>query len=75
MRSIIDNTIEESFVKRGISFANLSTCYTAITCFDRTCKINKNLIILRLNDNTVMFDGLLIIVLHEFFNTLRRTTI
>ncbi|CAF4210236.1 unnamed protein product, partial [Adineta steineri] len=48
----IDNTIEEIFVKRGISFANLSTCYIAFTYFDRTCKINKNIIILRLNDNT-----------------------
>ncbi|CAF3211024.1 unnamed protein product [Rotaria sp. Silwood2] len=79
---IINSTIEEILEKRGISFANLSTCYTAITCFNRTLIINKNIILLRLidkakrlSDNTVMFGGLLITVLHEFFHILRRTII
>ncbi|CAF4177740.1 unnamed protein product, partial [Rotaria sordida] len=79
---IINSTIEEALEKRGISFGNLSTCYTAITCFDRTLIINKNIILLRLidkvkrlSDHTVMLGGLLITVLHEFFHILRRTII
>ncbi|CAM4824983.1 unnamed protein product [Rotaria magnacalcarata] len=50
-RNIIDNTIEEVIEKRGLAFANLSTCYSAITCFNRTIVINKNIIILELIDD------------------------
>jgi hypothetical protein len=79
---IINDTIEEIFIARGISFANLSRCYRAVTCFNQTLIINKNLIILssiddseNLRDNAIMFAGLLLITLHEFFHILRRTII
>lgn len=65
-----------------MAFANLSTCYSAITCFNRTIVINKNIIILeliddakRFTDNSIMFGGLLVIMLREFFQVLRRTTV
>ncbi|CAF3182361.1 unnamed protein product, partial [Rotaria sp. Silwood2] len=81
-KDIIDSTIEEIIEKRGITFANLSTCFSAITCFNRTIIINKNIILLELiddaknlKDNSVMFGALLVIMLREFFHVLRRTTI
>ncbi|CAF3404948.1 unnamed protein product [Rotaria sp. Silwood1] len=81
-KDIIDNTIEEIIEKRGLAFANLSTCFSAITCFNRTIIINKNIILLELiddakdlKDNSIMFGALLVIMLHEFFHVLRRTII
>ena len=51
-----------------------------MTCFNRTLVINKNIISLssvihcrKLTDNIIMFAGLLIIFIHEFFHILRRT--
>ncbi|CAF2055789.1 unnamed protein product, partial [Rotaria magnacalcarata] len=80
-RNIIDNTIEEVIEKRGLPFANLSTCYSAITCFNRTIVINKNIIILeliddekRFTDNSIMFGGLLVIMLQRAFNAFYEQT-
>ncbi|CAF3188647.1 unnamed protein product, partial [Rotaria sp. Silwood2] len=77
---IIDHTIEEIIEKRGLAFANLSTCYAAVTCFNRTIIINKNIVMLELiddaknlKDNSIMFGALLLIMLHEFLHALHRT--
>ncbi|UJR35473.1 hypothetical protein I4U23_028229 [Adineta vaga] len=79
---IVPKTIDEILIKRGIVFANLSTCFTAVTCFNRTIIINKNAILFNLltkskhlHDNEILFGGLLITILQEFFHVLRRTVI
>ncbi|CAF4129691.1 unnamed protein product [Rotaria sp. Silwood2] len=79
-KDIIDHTIEEIIEKRGLAFANLSTCYAAVTCFNRTIIINKNIVMLELiddaknlKDNSIMFGALLLIMLHEFLHALHRT--
>ncbi|CAF1370572.1 unnamed protein product, partial [Didymodactylos carnosus] len=79
---IIDNIINEIFVKRGISFANLSMCFSGVTCFNRTVILNKNVVIpallmneQTLEDNAVMNASIILIIIHEFFHILRRTTI
>jgi hypothetical protein len=80
---IFDQIIDEIFIKRGISFANLSTCFSAVTCFNRSIVLNKNVIIpmvldnddSQLRHNSIMNGSITIILLHEIFHILRRTII
>ncbi|CAF1588783.1 unnamed protein product, partial [Didymodactylos carnosus] len=76
----IDETISTIFDHRGLSFANLSTCCGAATCFNRTLVFNKNIVLLplvndneNLNENVIMFCSMLLKMLHEFFHILRRS--